>query len=135
MWRLACALWAVLLLALPPAGAQSTGEAGIRAVITDQIEAFRRDDAAAAFAIASPEIQAIFRDPDSFMRMVATGYPEVYRPRSFRFLALAEEDGRLLQRVIVEGPGGGLVTAVYDMVEVAGRWRINGCLLLRGADT
>jgi len=43
-----------------------------------QLEAFRRDDYAAAYTHASAEIQAFF-DLPAFERMVRTGYPEIAR--------------------------------------------------------
>ena len=58
----------------------------MRTVINAQLEAFRRDDANAAYSLAAPEIRSLFRTPGEFMRMVRTGYKAVYRPRSVRFL-------------------------------------------------
>jgi hypothetical protein len=42
----------------------------IRAVIERQLDAFRQEDAAAAFALASPEIQAKYGSPETFMAIV-----------------------------------------------------------------
>jgi Domain of unknown function (DUF4864) len=53
----------------------------IRTVIERQLDAFRRDDAASAFAFASPEIQAAFSTPEDFLAVVKTFYEPVYRPR------------------------------------------------------
>lgn len=123
-----------VLLIASPAHAQDAREAGIRSAITSQVEAFRRDDAATAFALASPMIQGMFQNPAIFLDMVRQGYPQVYRPREFRFGKLETSGGRLLQRVLVTGPDGVLVTAVYEMIELGGKWRINGCVLLRAGD-
>ena len=124
----------MVLVAVGSAGAQSSRETEIRGVIEAQVQAFLRDDAPAAYAIASPEIQAQFGNPANFIGMVQRGYPEVFRPQKFRFLGLVEEDGRIVQRVLIDGPSGTVVTAVYDMIEIDGRWRINGCQILRGSD-
>jgi hypothetical protein len=62
------------------------------------------------------------------MRMVELGYPQVYRSRGHRFLQLDASQGRLIQRVLIESDAG-TVVARYDMVEVDGAWRINGCSL------
>jgi ABC-type transporter MlaC component len=99
--------------------------------ITRQIEAFRRDDAAAAFAIASPAIQKRFGTPETFIGMVARGYPQVYRPQSFRFAERAPHAGGILQKVIVVGPDGVTVAAYYQVVQINGEWRINGCQIAR----
>ena len=118
---LVLALWCAA-----PAFAQSAGDANVRAVITRQLEAMQRGDQAGAFAIASPMIQQMFRDAPNFMTMVERGYPQVFRSRSHRFLKLDTIDGRLIQRVLIESDAG-TVIGNYEMIEIDGVWRINGC--------
>jgi hypothetical protein len=62
------------------------------------------------------------------MAMVEKSYPQVYRSRGHRFLKLDSVDGRLIQRVMIESEKG-MVVARYEMVEIDGTWRINGCAL------
>jgi len=121
-------LAAVVLLAIASttALAQSPQETAIRGVIARQLEAMNRGDGVAAFALASPAIQSIFGDAANFLRMVERGYPQVYRSRSHRFLKLDSTQGRLIQRVLIESDTG-TVLARYEMVEIDGVWRINGC--------
>src|SRR5215813_5124642 len=68
----------VLLLALPLNAQQrdltDTDRTAIRTVIERQLDALRQDDAASAFALASPEIQAKFETPERFLTMVRTSY-------------------------------------------------------------
>ncbi len=128
------ALLAVLLLVGLSARAQGVVSpadgAEIGRVITAQIEAFRRDDADAAFAFATPGIQAKFGDSAHFLQAVKQAYPQVYRPRSFRFLDRGAAAGLVTQRVEIVGADGRLVTAVYDMSHQGdGSWRIDGCRL------
>lgn len=118
----------LLLAGSVPVGASKEG-VRIRAVISAQIEAFRKDDGAAAFAIASPDIQAKFGTPSVFLRIVASAYPQVYRPKNVVFLELSEATGRLLQHVLITGPKGRIVLALYEMQNINGVWRINGCRL------
>lgn len=106
-------------------------QAEIISVIEGQISAFRRDDAVAAFSFASPTIHAQFGDASTFLAMVAALYRPVYRPRRLEFLDLKSVDGQWVQRVLVMGPQGEFVMALYPMVRVDGRWRINGCFLVR----
>ena len=77
----------------------------IRGVIEAQLEAFRADDGAQAFAYASPAIQSIFKNPDTFMSMVRSSYQAVYRPREVEFRDLVAVEGRWTQRVLVVGRG------------------------------
>ena len=125
----------VLLAAAPGARAQPASPADgadIRGVITRQIEAFRQDDAPAAFAYASPGIQGMFGTPERFLGMVRDAYPSVHRPRSVEFGELQQDDGRIVQQVELVGPDGQPQTALYEMERGAdGAWRIAGCSLVR----
>ena len=128
------ALLVVLLMVSLSAGAQEAVSpadgTAIGRVIAAQIEAFRHDDADAAFAFATPGIQEKFGDSARFLEAVKQAYPQVYRPRSFKLLDRGSEGGHVTQRVEIVGPDGRLVTAVYDMSRQAdGSWRIDGCRL------
>jgi hypothetical protein len=123
--------WAV------PAGAEPAAdpaaEAAIHAVIGRQIEAFRHDDAAGAYAMASPHIQALFGSAEGFLAMVKRAYAPVYRPQSVTFGALTRLDGHPTQIVQLVGPDGRGAEAQYTMEqEPDGSWRIDGCALTVG---
>jgi len=112
-----------------------TDAAAIRSVISDQLGAFLRDDQTAAFAGASPTIQEIFHDPETFMQMVRSAYQPVYRSSSVEFRELGMVEGRLVQRVYMVGPDGVAVLADYEMQrQPDGTWRINGCSIERAPD-
>ncbi len=136
-------LIAVLFLALGgPAVAQEPSKLGtsergaIREVIESQLAAFQRDDAAGAFAFASPKIQEMFGDPATFMQMVRAGYQPVYRPRSFEFQDVIDVRGQPAQEVFFVGPDGGEVLGIYIMDQQPdGRWRIDGVYLVKPEDT
>ncbi len=117
---------AILLAWAPAAVGQSFQEKAIPEVITRQLDALNRGDAAQAFAIASPAIQKMFGDATNFMQTVERSFPQVYRSRSHRFLKLDTIDGDLIQRVLIES-NSGTVVARYEMIEIDGLWRINGC--------
>ena len=134
MAYLARALLVMALMLSAPVYAQDARDTGIQSAITRQVEAFRRDDATGAFAIASPLIQEMFGSAGNFLEMVQRGYPQVYRPRTFTYGKLQEIDGKLLQQVVNQGPDGAIVTAVYEMIEIGGQWRVNGCFLLAAKD-
>jgi Domain of unknown function (DUF4864) len=104
----------------------------IRAVIERQLEAFRAEDAAAAFALASPEIQEKYGSPEIFMMAVKTFYEPVYRPRRMGgFTDLHVIDGQLTQPVLLVGPDGTFAVALYTMKKQAhGDWKILGCSLI-----
>jgi hypothetical protein len=109
--------------------------ASIRQVIEAQLQAFRADDSSEAFAYASPAIQSIFKNADTFMSMVRAGYKPVYRPREVEFRDLVPLEGRWTQRVLVVGPDGVPIVAQYVMEKQPdGSWRIDGCLLERSVE-
>ena len=141
MLQQARALLILLTLSLgAPALAQeaelgSQDRDAIRQVIESQLAAFQRDDAAGAFAFASPKIQEMFGDPATFMTMVRTGYEPVYRPRRFEFLDLRSVQGQPAQEIFFVGPDGREVIAVYVMEQQPdGSWRIDGVYLVRPQD-
>jgi hypothetical protein len=104
----------------------------IRRVISQQLDAFQRDDEIEAFSYASPSIQAQFKTPAEFMRMVRSGYEAVYRPRSTRFLEAIVMDGQIVQPLEVVASDASLVMAFYLMErQPDGSWRISGCVLGR----
>jgi hypothetical protein len=124
----------VLLLALPVWAQEqeltAADHTAIRTVIERQLDAFRQDDADAAFAFASPMIQAKFGTPEVFLNMVKTSYQPVYRPRYVAFRDLHVVQGVPTQPVFVIGPDGVPVTAIYIMQKQPdGVWKIDGCYL------
>ncbi|MBA5776804.1 DUF4864 domain-containing protein [Stappia sp. F7233] len=105
-------------------------DAALRQIITDQMEAFQSDNAAAAFAFAAPAIKERFQKPDIFMKMVRQGYRPVYRPKSVSFGQFKQTSHGPTQEVFVIGPDGKSWLALYTFEEQPdGSWRISGCYL------
>src|SRR5215472_1615977 len=103
----------------------------IRKVITEQIDAFAKDDGPRAFSLATTGIQATFGTAEAFMDMVRTQYQVVYRPKSVEFQAPEIIEGQVVQPVRMTDASGGAWLAIYPMLREGGRWRTNGCLLHR----
>jgi hypothetical protein len=140
--RFSLLLSLALALAVPALSSSARGQsvsaddlsgedrAAIRDVIQTQVDAFRRDDGEAAFALASPAIRRMFGTAEIFMDMVRQGYQPVYRPRRFDFDGIVSLAGQPAQKVDVVGPDGRPVIAVYPMIRLPdGSWRIDGCFL------
>lgn len=105
--------------------------AAIRSVISGQLEAFQKDNDSGAFSFASPEIQAQFGTPATFMRMVRTAYQPVYRPRSVMFEDITTIQGLPTQKVLLLDEERKLVRALYLMQKQPdATWRIAGCYLV-----
>ncbi|MEP0749413.1 MULTISPECIES: DUF4864 domain-containing protein [unclassified Coleofasciculus] len=103
----------------------------IRSVISNQLEAFQKDDAEGAFSFASSEIQAQFGTPDNFLRMVKAAYQPVHRPRSVMFENMTTIEGFPAQQVLLLDREGNLIRALYLMKKQSqGKWKITGCYLV-----
>ena len=127
-------LCAVIASAQAQADLSADDRAAIRAVIAQQIDAFRHDDAEAAFSFASPGIQGQFGTPSRFLDMVRRAYPAVHRPRAVEFTGLRLGEGAVVQEVELVGPDGAFELALYSMErDSAGQWRISGCTLVQSA--
>ena len=125
---------AFLLLATASIAAEISKEdaAAIRAVISEQLDAFARDDGPRAFSLATAGIRAQFGTPEVFMEMVKSQYAVVYRPKSVHFDAPELVEGEVVQPVKMTDAAGRQWLAIYPMRrEADGRWRTNGCLLHR----
>ena len=102
--------------------------AQVQAVVQAQLKAFAADDAALAFSYATPRIRKMFGNADTFLAMVRSSYPMVYRPASTSFFQPEKLDGAWVQRVQMSDAQGALWQATYSLeLQRNGSWRINGC--------
>jgi hypothetical protein len=119
------------LLVLTPASAADDASAAQNA-IRQQEQALARDDAAAAFAQAAPQLHAMFGSPDLFMAMVKQGYAPVYRHKSFEFGESKTDGGTIAQRVHIIDADGEAWEALYTLEQQPdGSLKITGCALLK----
>jgi hypothetical protein len=104
----------------------------IRTVINRQIDAFRRDDAQGAFALATPGVQQSFRTPEKFLDVVRMAYRAVYRPATVAFLEMMVLGNEVVQQVQITDRGGLVWVAYYAMQRQRdGSWKTNGCHLVQ----
>ena len=123
-------LLAVLLGLSSPVRADDVATA--QGVIRAQEQAFSRDDAAAAYSHAAPEIRQLFPEADIFMQMVRQGYAPVYRHKSFEFGEARTTGGHIAQRVHIIDENGEAWEAMYTLeVQSDGSLKITGCSLLK----
>jgi Domain of unknown function (DUF4864) len=103
----------------------------IRSIVEAQLRALQRNDADEAFTHASPGIQAMFRTPQNFMRMVQQSYQPVCRPRAVMFEPIMLLQENWTQPVLILSPEGNPLRALYLMEQQPTRcWKINGCYLV-----
>ena len=125
-------LLAALLISVAAPTRAADDVAAAQGVIRSQVEAFSRDDAAAAYSHAAPAIQEIFPQADIFMSMVRNDYAPVYRHKSFDFGEARVSDGTIAQRVHIVDADGIPWEALYTLeLQPDGSVKITGCVLLR----
>src|SRR5229473_3988716 len=123
---------AILLISLAATARAADDVAAAQGVILSQVEAFSRDDAAAAYSHAAPAIQEIFPQADIFMSMVRNSYPPVYRHKSFDFGEARVSDGTIAQRVHIVDADGIPWEALYTLeLQPDGSVKITGCVVLK----
>lgn len=132
IWCLAfvlCAGAPVLTFVATPATAAEDVSAA-QSVIRSQLEAMDRDDAAAAYSFAAPEIRGLFSEADSFMAMVRRSYQPVHRHKSYSFGDGRGEAGRFIQEVRIIDSDGVPWQAIYTLEQQPdGSLKITGCTL------
>lgn len=136
MGRIISSLFAALLaiLVAMPASAEvaAADRATLQGMVESQIDAFRRDDGARAYAFASPSIQMLYQSPDMFMEMVRKAFQPVYRPQQYTFGSVREGPFGPQLHVYITGPDGQSYVAEYSFQQQPdGTWRINGCRLIK----
>ena len=135
-WRPILFTLALLGVLITGAPARAGDAEDIRAVISAQINAFRTDDAAAAFSYAAPGIRSMFGTEDRFMKMVRSGYPSVYRASNVVFGKLEPYRGGFRQDVHLTGPKGRSWVASYTLErQPDGTMKITGCVLSQSEET
>ena len=103
----------------------------VQAIVQRQLDAFARDDAAAAFALASSAIRMQFRTAENFLNVVKARYQPVYRHRVAFFTGTQRIDGLIVQSVRLTDADDRVWVALYRLKQEGdGQWRILGCELV-----
>lgn len=124
-----------LLIVTSPLPAAADGSAAQNA-IRQQEQALARDDAAGAYAQASPEIQNMYPSPDIFITMVREKFAPVYRHKSFEFEETPSDSGTIAQRVHIIDANGEAWEALYTLeTQSDGSLKITGCSLLKAGQS
>ncbi len=106
----------------------------IRNAIEQQLAAFQRDDAEAAFSFTSSRISNLFRTSANFVAMPKSQYRAVYRYRPVTFPSPRPSKATCCNRLGCCAPDNVPVAAVYKMQrQNDGAWKIDGCELARSS--
>lgn len=121
-----------LIIALAAPAWADDDVAAAQSAIRGQVEAISHDDGETAYGYASPRIQSLFGDPDTFMAMVRSGYAPLYRHKSFDFGEGRAEDGVIIQQAHIVDADGVPWDALYTLErQPDGSMKITGCSLVK----
>ena len=131
---------ALLLIGLVSTGLIQAGQPladpdrmAIRQTVERHLDALAKNDAEAAFALASTRMRARAGSAQAFVDMVHDSYGAVVRPRVVFFQDITMVGSMPAQRVMLLDARGRPWTAVFPMQrEAGGDWRIDGCMLYEG---
>ena len=130
--RAASSLGLFLALAAAPAFAHEAGGMEARAVIQRQLDAFQRNDAAAAFALASPGLKETYTDPRRFMESVRSGNTPFFKRRMIEYHDFVAAGDDAAQSVVVVDDDSSVWTVVYKLArQPNGSWLIDGVILVK----
>jgi hypothetical protein len=126
------ALFPLLLQAETPTPSSAAVKEKLHAVIRQQLEAFRRNDFAAAYVFAAPGIKEQFPVED-FERMVRTGYPIIAKSTEATF-GLTLDDGQRAVVTVRVVDGEQRAASYHYLLELSGAdWRISGVQEIKDA--
>lgn len=128
IWMTLCALACALAIHPPLQAAEAGERAATQAIIEAQLAAFKQDESAKAFSFASPDIQRVFENAESFMQMVKSNYRVVYRPTQVKFLSFQGNESFAQHMVQMVDENNALWSVLYTLEKIKdGSWRISSC--------
>lgn len=134
MIKLALYAFFIVLITLPATTLADEAERNeaIATVISDQLDAFSKDDEDRAFFHASPSIQLHFDSPGYFMKMVKRSYPMMYRPQFYEIGEVKVVADKVFQTASFVDEKNGRYKVLYEMQQQGdGAWKINGVRVVK----
>ena len=133
--KLAATLVALVMLGSAAVQAEAVtaeDQAAFKAVITAQIEALRKDDFAAAYAVAAPSMKALYPTVQAFMQVIRGRYAPLIRPRTVVFGTVTQTSQGPVQRVFLTASDGRAYVASYSLQQQPDKtWLIAGYTVAR----
>jgi hypothetical protein len=125
---------ALVLLGLTSFARAEDPVAEAQAVISGQIAAMMSADADKAYSYASPGIQSLYPDKNTFLAMVQKNYEPVFHAGTYAFgrSKLVGGGEVVLQEVMIGAKQGTDWTAIYEMrLMDDGSYKVNGVRMIR----
>ena len=120
------------VFAATPAFAHEAGGADARTIIQRQLEAFQRNDAAGAFALASPGLKETYSNSTNFMDSVRSGDTPFFKRRMTEYHDFVSSGDNAAQSLILIDDDSSVWTVVYKLArQPDGAWLIDGVVLVK----
>ena len=125
-----------LALAATPAFARDAGGTEAQALIQRQLEAFQHNDAAGAFALASPGLKETYANPKNFMDSVRSGNTPFFNRRMTEYQDFVAAGDDATQTLVLVDDDSTVWTVVYKLArQPDGSWLIDGVVLAKSGAT
>jgi len=118
--------------ATPTAFTHPAGSVEARAIIERQLDAFKRNDADSAFALASPGLKETYSNPHNFMESVRSGETPFFKRRMTEYHDFVTSGDDAAQSVVLVDDDSYVWTVVYKLSrQPDGSWLIDGVVLVK----
>jgi hypothetical protein len=125
-----------LAWAAPSASAHDAGVAEAQALIQRQLDAFQRNDADGAFALASPGLKETYANPRNFMESVRSGDTPFFKLRMTEYHDFVTAGDAAAQSLVLVDDDSYVWTVVYKLArQPDGSWLIDGVVLTKSDAT
>ncbi len=105
-------------------------------VVADQLNAFEREDASAAWGLASPEMREKFGSAANFIGVVKSRYGPIYSHRSVDFGPSIREGDQVGMVVTIVADDNEVWSALFVLAKQRdGAWRTADCMLAKAAQS
>lgn len=116
----------------PSAFTHPAGSVEARAIIQQQLDAFKRNDADSAFALASPGLKETYSNPHNFMDSVRSGETPFFKRRMTEYQDFVAAGDDAAQSVVLVDDDSSVWTVVYKLArQPDGSWLIDGVVLVK----
>lgn len=127
-----CNSVAVAQVPAPPPPPTVEDYAAFRALILAQIDALRRDDFAAAYALAAPSMKALYPNVQAFTQVIRGRYAQLIKPKTVVFGTVSQTSQGPVQRVFLTGNDGRPYVVTYSLQRQSDTtWLISGHTIAR----
>jgi hypothetical protein len=132
-WRLGFVLGFALVAPATFAGEAPPPDA--RAVVADQLDAFEREDASAAWRLTSPEMREKFGTAANFIGVVKSRYGPIFSHRSVDFGPAMRQGDQVGMVVTIVDAQNEVWSALFLLSrQHDGAWRLADCMLAKASE-